>query len=510
MAEPQNIKKVLIKLIIISTIIRVVLAIMLELTNDEVNYWLYAKFPAISHYEHPPMVGFFIQLTTINLKFDSEFFLRLSSLILGAFNTYMIFAIGKKIKDGLTGLYAAFLFTASFYCFIVAGVFIHPDTPMLFFGLISIYLLIDGFFGSDNSNINTSILFAGFSIGMAILSKYLAVHLWAGVILYVLLYDRKWLKRKEIYIAPLISLLCILPVIIWNVQNESNTLLFWQQNVNMLKSGLRFDLFLPEIAGQIFYNNPVNFFIIVISIIGINKALADKNLKRMLLLMGIPLPLLLLFISFTGRTLPHWSAPGYIALILIAGIYLSEKYMGTAKVMPVPIMIAASFAVLIIIFGVLQINYGIINFNKDENLKPIELGRNDVTLDMYGWKQAAEKFAALNKQLVEERKLNHNAPIFSNKWYNSSHVDYYIARPIDKMVFTVGSMGEIRKYDWVNRERGGYENVTEAYYISPSRDYQDPKEKYRILFSSIIPVDTIRVERSGKLAENMFVYIMKK
>jgi Dolichyl-phosphate-mannose-protein mannosyltransferase len=509
-SSSKNIRKTLWMLIIASIAIRIILALLLELTNDEPNYWLYAKFPSVSHSEHPPMVGLFVQLTTLNLRFDNEFFMRLSSLILGVFNTYMMFVIGRKIKNELTGLYAVFLFTTSVYCFVIAGVFIHPDTPLLFFYLISLYFLADGLFGTDEPKPNTSILFAGFSIGLGMLSKYTAVFLWGGVFLYAIFIERKWLKRKEIYFSALISLLCISPVLVWNALNSSNSVSFWEQNLRIFQTGLRFDMFLRELAGQVLYANPVNVFVIIAALIGTAKIQIDKNKKWFLLLTGLPLPVFFLIISLTGNTLPHWSQPGYISLILIAASYLSQLYNEKKKIIPLSVKIASVFIALILITGTLQINYGIFDSHKDENVKPTELGKHDLSLDMFGWHQASEKFSEINNRLQQTGKIGKDAPIFSNKWYNSAHIDYYIARPMNKNVFTAGNMVEIRKYDWVNRERGGYENIKEAYYISPSRDYQDPKERYGNLFSSIMPVDTIQIYRGGKPVENMFVFIMKK
>ena len=99
---------------------------------------------------------------------------------------------------------------------------------------------------------------------------------------------------------------------------------------------------------------------------------------------------------------------------------------------------------------------------------------------------------------------------FQINWYNAGHIDYYVAHPLGKKVFAVGNLGEIRKYKWVNDARGGYDNVTEAYYITPSRDYKDPTTECAKLFSLITPSDTIRIERSGKIVENIFVFIMRK
>ena len=137
----KKIYKVLVLLIGISAIVRAFFAWALEFGNDEVYYWTYALYPDLSHFDHPPMVGFVIQLFSLDLLFNNELFIRLGSVILGSVNTWIIFLIGKKIKDSLTGLYAAFLYTSSIYCFVIAGIFILPDTPQLFFWLLSLYFI---------------------------------------------------------------------------------------------------------------------------------------------------------------------------------------------------------------------------------------------------------------------------------------------------------------------------------------------------------------------------------
>ena len=100
-------------LIGISTLLRIVLAQSLEFGNDEVYYWTYALFPDWSHFDHPPMLGFFIQLFSLNLLFDSEMFIRLSSIFFAALNTLLFFQIGKEIKNEMAGWYAALLYNAS-------------------------------------------------------------------------------------------------------------------------------------------------------------------------------------------------------------------------------------------------------------------------------------------------------------------------------------------------------------------------------------------------------------
>ncbi|MCK5702916.1 MAG: hypothetical protein KAI29_17255, partial [Cyclobacteriaceae bacterium] len=102
--QEKEIKKTLLILVIVSTIVRIIIAASLELSVDEVYYWTYALYPDWSHFDHPPMVGLVIQFFSLNLLFDSELALRLGAIVFSIFNTLIIYSIGKFIKNPLTGL----------------------------------------------------------------------------------------------------------------------------------------------------------------------------------------------------------------------------------------------------------------------------------------------------------------------------------------------------------------------------------------------------------------------
>ena len=137
--KEQNVNRILVCLLVASTLVRGFLAFWLEFGNDEVYYWTYALYPDWSHFDHPPMVGWLIQLFSLNLLFDSEFFIRLASVVIMTANTYIIYRIGREIKDARTGLFAALLYTASIYAFVITGIFIMPDTPLMLFWLLAFW-----------------------------------------------------------------------------------------------------------------------------------------------------------------------------------------------------------------------------------------------------------------------------------------------------------------------------------------------------------------------------------
>ncbi len=69
-------------LIVTSLCIRIFVASVTELTNDEVYYYTYALHLQWNYFDHPPGVAVLIKLSTLNLLFTNELFIRFGAIIL--------------------------------------------------------------------------------------------------------------------------------------------------------------------------------------------------------------------------------------------------------------------------------------------------------------------------------------------------------------------------------------------------------------------------------------------
>ena len=508
----KNINRFLVLIVVISVAIRGFLAWALELGNDEVYYWTYALYPGLSHFDHPPMVGFMIQLFSLDLYFDSELFIRMSSVLLGGANTYLIFLIGKSVKGRLTGLFAAMLYNTSVYCFVIAGIFILPDTPQLFFWLAGLYFLIISLPAEEiTKQAKNRILIAGLLIGLAMLSKYTSVFLWAGAGLYILIYNRKWLKTSQLYLSAILSLIIFTPVLFWNLENNFISFTFQSERVGFFGQGLRPDYFFTELLGQILYNNPVNFLIIIFALLALlkRKFKIEPGKLRLLMLTSLPLIFLFLFFALFRRTLPHWTGPAYLGLIVVAAAWLAEKAKsGTKKnYFPRAVQFATGTLLLALTLGFVHINTGVFSF--PDNPDPKKLGENDITLDMYGWQQFADKFTQQIDDDVKSGNMPAGAPIISHRWFPAAHLDYYVATPNGMDLLAIGDLERVHKYAWINRERGQIRLGSDAWFITSSRDFQDPAPLYGKYYSTIEKPQIIKIYKGSKHVENFFVYRMR-
>jgi hypothetical protein len=502
-------RKIIRALMVISGIfllLRICAAAFVELSNDEAYYWTYALFPDWSHFDHPPMVGWMIQLFTLNLRCHSEFFLRLPALVLGTVNIWQVFMIGRKLRDSLTGFYAALLYIASVYCSVIAGVFILPDTPQVFFWLLSLYAITGSLLKPEiDRSARLFMLLFGLFTGLALLSKYTSAFLWVGVLLFILAYRRDWLKTKELYLALLISLLCFIPVIVWNFQHQFISFTYQGERVSASRHGLRPDFFLTELLGELLYNNPVNFVLYFIALIGLFRLQSRPLLRQIRIFLAIGLPLVLVFWLFSlfRSTLPHWTGPAFVTLLFPTAVYFREKLKG--RMIPRSYMFGLVFLSCVLIIGMLQVRNGLL-LNRGLNIRSkIE----DVSLDLYGWHQLAGQFTSIAETDRATGKMSPDAVMLSWRWFPAANLDYYVAHPLGIRLYALGEMERIHKYRWINKARGPVMPGSDAYFICSGRDMYNPAELMGLQCNSILPPDSIPVYRNGVRVMQFYLYRIK-
>ncbi|MFA5850072.1 MAG: glycosyltransferase family 39 protein [Bacteroidales bacterium] len=460
----SNNKIYLLYLIAFSIIIRCIIAFTLELGGDEAYYWTFALYPELSHLDQPPMIGWMIQLFTNNLFLNDEFFIRLVSVFIGSINTWLIFVIGRRIKNELTALYAAILYTTSIYCSIITGTLVSPDTPQVLFILLSIYFFHEGFIikhqDCQESRVLSSIslIMAGVFVGLAMLSNISSVLIWLGVIVYISLFDRSYFKKPQLWLSVFLSFLIFLPVILWNINNNLIGFKFLYTQVLSFYINVDFVTVIKKIGIQIIYNNPVNTVLAFIAIFSFKKMKYLKN-NQYRLLINLSLPFIV------AGIIPI----GFFSLILLSAAYLDTKYSSTRIRFPEVIKNSFYSIIVIVIIIMTQIYSGAFNFDI-KKIPETRTGAGDISIDRYGWRKLAKEFNKLRYMDVALGNISNHAYIISNNYLAAAHYDYYLARPNKIAVKTIGNLNETRKYAFTTIEQGGFKIGESAYYIESSRD----------------------------------------
>ncbi len=502
--------KRLVYLILISTALRMIVASVLELSNDEVYYYLYALDLQPNYFDHPPGVGVLIRIFTFNLNFNHEFFIRLGAIVCAAIGTALAYRLGKLIKNEQTGWFAAILYTTGIYTSIIAGTFIIPDSPQVVLWLAALVVMYDIILRTDQRqevSLQRWLLF-GLLTGLCILCKVHGIFLWFGFGIYILMYQRQLLKNYGLYLSVLLTLAVISPIAWWNFQNDFITYRFHSERVSVKESLLHFDYFFQAIGGQLLYNNPINAVVILISFWKLKSLnfLCQRGV-RFIMVNGLPIVGVVTGLSLFNSMLPHWSGPGVLVLSFLAAAWLDEKSQKelTGKL---PVVMKASLSLISVatLIAVLLINFYPGTVGSQE---PKRYGDGDFTLDMYGWKKFSDEFGPWLEVQKADQELPAVIKIVSDKWFPAAHIDFYVASPMDEKVIGVGQVTDLHQYYWLNRTRPILEKGESALCIIPTNNPSNMEYSYLRYFSSATLLKTFESKRGGELTRYFEVYLLK-
>lgn len=285
-----------------------------ELSPQEAYYWNYAMHPALSYYDHPPVIAWTIALGTLVFG-HTEFGVRAGGLLFSLGSTALVYSLGKLWFGKKAGLWSALLFQLVPLYFLY-GMVMTPDVPLMFFWLATMHatsttLQHDNRYGW---------YLAGACLGFSMLSKYTGAFLIPST-LFFLLMDRSyraWLWRKEPYLALLVAAAIFSPVIIWNHQHGWPSFHF-QFTERFQAAGINPILGLLQFVGiQAAALFPVFFAGCVAVLVTSIFSMVKKPRSKWALCIAYSLPLLLFFTYYSAyhSVKPHWLIPGYLSLIV--------------------------------------------------------------------------------------------------------------------------------------------------------------------------------------------------
>lgn len=485
-------------LILIAACFKMMAAPFLELGNDEVYYWTYALQLDFNHFDHPPLVGFLIRVFTLNMHWVSELSMRLGAIVSASIGCYFVFKTTANLSNQRAGWYAALLYQAGVYTGFIAGFFILPDSAQLIFWTASLYVMSLLLFTNKEKQIGYWMLL-GLLIGLATLSKVHGLFLWAGFGAYLLFTNYKKLFSLHFAAAVFVTLLCIVPIVYWNVIYDFITYRFHSERVT--HTGIDIASFTTEIVGEVLYQNPVVYFLMAAALFSCRKiSFHQKNIGRWLLWMSIPLILIFWMVAVFNPTLPHWSGPAFIPLIILAAIYIDQKKVSWL-IFLLRTSVALVFSILLALVIIVQKYPG--NFGSQQSNN---LGEYCPTLDLSGWKNLSVSFDSLAKKDQANHTMSVAPSIIVGKWFPAGHLEFYTARNTGLPLIGIGPLQDIHKFAWLNKERPNLKIGADAYCIVPSNVPFDVAVSYGSYFKTIETPIKIDQVRGGVVVRYFLVY----
>ncbi|MDR0822684.1 MAG: glycosyltransferase family 39 protein [Endomicrobium sp.] len=475
------------------------------LTTDEAHYWVYGKFLSLSYYDHPPLIGYLIKVST-SIFGDTAFAVRFPAIIIFFLSAWIFYLCAQKLFDEKTALVGVVLLNVMPIFSIAGSVMAIPDSPLALFWLLSMYVFLV-ILESKNDNLWYLL---GITTGLAMLSKYNAVLIPVSIFIFLLISkkNRFWFKHKEPYFALIIAFIIFCPVILWNIENN------WASFGFQLKHGfgsgipkLSFIHFYQAIGGQAGYLSPFIFpFIVYAAFIAAKKAFKEKD-EISLIVICFSMPTILLFncAALFNEILPHWPAMGYLSLIAFAAHLTIQKW-GNIKFRIYTIS-AWSITLIIIAIAMAHIMYKVIPIEKflpQSQAQKIAHGieeseRIDISNDLYGWQEIGQEI----KKILDTYPPKSKPFIFTHKSYLASQLAFALP---DERVFCISN--KLDAYDLWQRNLDPLKNKN-GLFISNDYFYSNPQD-YKNAFDSYGAQQEIPIYRNGKKIKNFFATLCKK
>lgn len=291
--------------------------------TDEAYYWMLSQRPGLSYFDHPPLVPWMIRAFT-ELFGNSEAAFRLPAAIAWIVTAWVIFSLSFQLSNNRQAAWVSLLVFASLPIFQAGFHIVGPDSGLMLFTALTYYFATRAL----NERSMRWWLLAGIATGLGLLSKYNAVLVPFSVFLALLFSKRgrEQLATPGPWAAGILALLCFLPVVIWNYQNEWASFVFQWQHGTGVAPGTWYDNLSFYIANQMGIVMPWVFLAMLVAAAKAHHYASYQNPYTLILMrLGFVVPLI--FFGVTGllsKGHASWPAMAYIPGSILLGVALNQ------------------------------------------------------------------------------------------------------------------------------------------------------------------------------------------
>ncbi len=308
------------------TAVRLWAAAVIPQTEDEAYYRLWSQHLHLGYYDHPPMIAWWIRLGT-TLAGDTPLGMRLAPVLGAAATTWLTADLARRLGGSArTALVAALAYNAMLTIG-AGGILATPDAPAILFWAATLAVL--GRIGAGGSP--KLWLLAGLTAGLACISKYSALFLAPGVLLWLLSSpeNRRRLATPWPWSAVGVAGLVFATNLAWNATHQWLT--FEKQFGRVEPSRFRPGYLGEFLSTQFVLLNPL---LAVLAGVGVWAAVRGRGQDRgrvggldlsLPLLAALPFGLYLSLHALHDRVQAHWPATVFAALALAAAAALQAR-----------------------------------------------------------------------------------------------------------------------------------------------------------------------------------------
>lgn len=458
--------------------LRIIFIGVMGLMPQDAYYYFYAEHPALSYFDHPPAIAWILKAFTTILG-KKVFVVKLADTVttlLTLFCFYrlsLLFVSRHNTEKALLLLFPTLMIT-------ILSLVSTPDVPLMLCWSLTLLCLYNAIFRERKMYW----IWAGIMMGLAFDSKYTAVFLPFGLLLFLVFaaQHRKWLWSPWPWVCFVLMLLVSSPVIIWNLQNDMASFRF-QSTGRTEGIEIRPLDFLGVIGHQAAILLPVLFFGFIVMLY---KTIRKYKLriaaippeKLFLLCFFLPMFIGFFLISPIYWVKLNWMMPAYISGVIWVSTYFSYKYIRWQQVVSVIIHLAMAIELL---------------------FYPVPVNSDDVWM---GWGDMAQSVKAVKAQYPDDF-------IFSADSYKTSAVlNFYF----DEMVYGQNILEkDALQFDYIGTDVDTLAGRN-ALFINSIKEVGDEKDEKAFVetlqkyFTTVQHLPPVIYKRHGKVVRKFLVF----
>jgi 4-amino-4-deoxy-L-arabinose transferase-like glycosyltransferase len=327
---------------------RILISSLIGLVQDEAYSVTIARQLSLSYFDHPPMHQWIAHFMAMAVGENA--LVRLPFILLFAGTGWLMFVLTRLLFNRRAGFVTIFCLNCTPFFVFASGAAVIPDGPLEFALAAAAVVVAKLFFGPAKSADPWSAWIAlGIWLGLAGLSKYIALFFPIGLALFLALSPRSrhWLLHPAPYVGALVGLMVFSPVLLWNAQHDWISLRF-QSGRALPGAAFVIGPFFAMIGGEFLMLTPWFFVPLVGGMLAaLRRAAADE---RYLFLLCLGLPPIVFFglvPLWGGGAMPHWTMTGWMFVFPLMGAWIVEKWQPSTTLRRLAIWPAAALVVIV-------------------------------------------------------------------------------------------------------------------------------------------------------------------
>lgn len=461
--------------------IRFIFVGLMGLMPQDAYYHFYGEHLALSYYDHPPAIAYILRFFT-SVFGKKVYVLKLADTL---FTILSIFSFYKLAQLFLSrhGVQKALVLFLSTLMVTLLSLVSTPDVPLILFWSLSLIALHQAVFMEKK----IYWIWSGILMGLSFDSKYTGLFLPLGITLFILLSGRyrRLIFSGWFWLSLLFFVITILPVLIWNVQNNFASFRFQSAGRVASMGGIHISLinFAGVLGHQSAILTPILFFALIFLVYrGFKKYLIKRrgisSTQLFLLCFFIPVFTGFLGLSFIYWVKINWLMPAYISGIILVSTYFNRKWIRYQLIFSMVVHLLLAVEVIAYPF----------------------LVKSDDT--WMGWDDLAGK--------VEAIKIKHrDAFVFSADDYKTSAVLNFYS---DSMVYGRNVIGEpALQFDYVQTDLHALHGK-DAIFINSIPNFKNEQKENQLpdalpaYFDAVTEMEPILIKKGDRTVRKFLVF----